>query len=632
MKQDLEQNTRQLIAFLGGPGNLVSVTNCMTRLRAAVRDEAAVNEDKLRSAEDVMGIVHDRPGYYEIVVGPGKSVKYADAFRAAGIAAAADSRDVAGDDWRGNKEKIRSAQKETRLKSALKTVGDIFVPLIPGIITAGLCAGFASLIAQTVPDYADSRPWNLIWQLLSLVNASFMTYLTAWAGYRAAERFGATPILGGMLGMMTSLEGINTILQLLGLYDEQSPLNSILRTGKGGVLAVIAGAFLLAAAEKKIRERMPESIDMICTPLLTLLLCAVPYILVIMPAFGYVSGGIVWIFSRLCMSESLLVRILTGYISTALFLPMVAAGMHHGMVALYSVQLQELGYVTLYPALAMAGAGQVGTAIALWIKAKQAGSRKLCSVISGALPAGFLGIGEPLIYGVTLPLGKPFITAGLGAGFGGALVMAAGVASTTWGPSGIPGVFVMTAGPGGAAQSALFYLAGLLVSYICSFVITSLFYDKRELAPETEAAGTGAAGAETAAAETAGAETAGAETAVTKAAAAETAGEAALTETPRRRVRRGELISLQALNTQFDFTVSDPAGMHARPAGKLAELVRKYDCEVTVRANDRSAGADSVIELMNLGAAPGTVLTVSARGREAGAAIAAVRVFLQQNL
>ena len=129
----------------------------------------------------------------------------------------------------------------------------------------------------------------------------------------------------------------------------------------------------------------------------------------------------------------------------------------------------------------MAGAGQVGTAIALWFKAKSVGNKRLCSVISGALPAGFLGIGEPLIYGVTLPLGKPFITAGLGAGFGGALVMAFEVAATTWGPSGILGMFVMTAGPRGAVTGVLIYLAGLIVSYICSFLITSLAIDKREL-------------------------------------------------------------------------------------------------------------------------------------------------------
>lgn len=81
-------------------------------------------------------------------------------------------------------------------------------------------------------------------------------------------------------------------------------------------------------------------------------------------------------------------------------------------MALYTVQLANIGYVTLYPALAMAGAGQVGAAVAIYLKCKKLGNERMQRVIKGALPAGVLGVGEPLIYGVTLPLGRPFLTAG----------------------------------------------------------------------------------------------------------------------------------------------------------------------------------------------------------------------------
>ena len=371
--------------------------------------------------------------------------------------------------------------KRYRIKNALKIIGDIFVPLLPGIISAGLCAGLASLITQAVPNYADNSLWAFLYQILSLINTSMMTFLTAWAGYRASERFGGTPILGGMLGMITSLSGINEIAALLGLYNAEIPLDSVLCSGKGGVLAVIAGALLIASVEKAIRSVMPKEVDVIFTPLLTLFLCVIPYIIFIMPLFGYASGGIVWLFSRACLSQNVFIRAISGYLAAALFLPLVAAGMHHGLVSLYSVQLQELGFVTLYPALAMAGAGQVGAALALWKKAKKAGNADLCSVIAGALPAGLLGVGEPLIYGVTLPLGKPFLTAGLGAGYGGAFIMVAQVASTTWGPSGLLGAFVMTEGPGGSARNILLYLAALVISYIGGYVITNFFYKEEEL-------------------------------------------------------------------------------------------------------------------------------------------------------
>ena len=368
-----------------------------------------------------------------------------------------------------------------RIRYGLRVIGDIFVPLLPGIICAGLCAGIASLISQAVPHYADVPVWAFIYQILTLIHSSMMTFLTAWAGYRASERFGGTPILGGMLGMITSLEGINFIAMLMGLYNTEVPLDSILRSGKGGVLAVIAGALLVSYVEKAIRAGMPKSIDVVFTPLLTMLLCVTPYVIFIMPLFGYASGGIVKLFSWACMSENPVIRVLSGYVGAALFLPLVATGMHHGLVSLYNVQLQELGYVTLYPALAMAGAGQVGAALALWKKAKKAGNTDLCSVIAGALPAGLLGVGEPLIYGVTLPLGKPFLTAGLGAGFGGAFIMLTGVASAAWGPSGLLGAFVMTAGRGGPVRSVLLYLTALVISYIGGYFITKAIYREEEL-------------------------------------------------------------------------------------------------------------------------------------------------------
>ena len=372
-----------------------------------------------------------------------------------------------------------------RIRHGLRIIGDIFVPLLPGIICAGLCAGIASLIFQAVPHYTDIPVWAFLYQILTLIHSSMMTFLTAWAGYRASERFGGTPILGGMLGMITSLEGINFIALLMGLYNADAPLASILRSGKGGVLAVIAGALLVSYVEKAIRAGMPKSIDVVFTPLLTMLLCVTPYIVFIMPLFGYASGGIVKLFSWACMSENAVIRVLSGYVGAALFLPLVATGMHHGLVSLYSVQLQELGYVTLYPALAMAGAGQVGAALALWKKAKKAGNTDLCSVIAGALPAGLLGVGEPLIYGVTLPLGKPFLTAGLGAGFGGAFIMLTGVASVAWGPSGLLGAFVMTAGRGGPARSVLLYLTALIISYIGGYLITKAFYREEDLSFES---------------------------------------------------------------------------------------------------------------------------------------------------
>lgn len=616
---DNKKIVNQILNGFGDRDNIVSVTNCMTRLRITVKSEAGVSEEKLKNTENVLGLVHDREFFYEVVVGPGKSRQFADICHEMGYPAAASE----GSDWKKNKAAWKAEHKGGKGKAFLKIIGDIFVPLIPGIIVAGLCAGFASLIAQLIPDYQNSNVWYLIHTLLTIINVSFMTYITAWAGYRAAERFGATPILGGMLGMITSLTQIDTIAQILGLYNADTPLQSILRNGKGGVLAVICGVFVLSVIEKKIRKKIPASLDTVFTPLITLILCAVPYILIIMPVLGYVSNGIVWVFSQACMSESAIVRIIVGYVSSALFLPLVASGMHHGLVALYSVQLQELGFVTLYPALAMAGAGQVGAAIALRQRAKRMNHRKLCSVIDGALPAGFLGVGEPLIYGVTLPMGRPFITAGLGAGFGGAFVMLCQVASTTWGPSGILGAFVMTAGPKGAVNSVLMYLIGLAISYVMSYIITRILISDKEVSDAL--GGISATEKETMPSEIPADEK---EPKPSEIPADENAAKKDYMV-----VRHGDPIQFESEKTiSFEHVIRDPVGIHARPAGELAKLISGLDCNVIIKNGEKSASAKSVMEMMLLGAKEGSCLKVSVTGKNADSIVKSLKKYMSEKL
>ena len=208
-----EELVRQSLENLGGRSNVISATNCMTRLRIEVKDDAKINEEAIKKIEGVLGVVHDRPGYIEIVVVPGKCRKCADICRSMGIPAAGEASTK--NDWQANKAAVKAGQKQNKIKSMLKTFGDIFVPLLPGVIAAGLCSGLATLMTQVMPNYAESSFWSIVYNLLALINAAFLSYLTAWAGYRAAEKFGATPILGGMLGMITGLGNIDTISQIL---------------------------------------------------------------------------------------------------------------------------------------------------------------------------------------------------------------------------------------------------------------------------------------------------------------------------------------------------------------------------------------------------------------------------------
>ena len=482
-----------IVASLGGVGNVVTATNCMTRLRVTVADDNAVDEAALRQNPAVLGLVHDHEAYYEIVVGPGKAKTCANAVRSMmeDAATASDSFADATAGWlRAERSglgdrSVSASQKASlrvRFKRFCKILGGIFVPLIPGFIVSGICGSFAMIIQQLVPGYSDNAVWGCLYNLLFLIQQSLLAYLTAWTGYRAAEQFGATPILGGMLGMITSMSNINDIATFLGLYNADSPLSSVLMAGKGGVLAVVVGVFLLAKVERLVDGRMPDVLKVVGTPIITMLICAAFYVFLVMPAAGFVASWLCDGMETLCMSDNVFVRVIVGYLGAALFLPLVAVGMHHGLVALYAIQLQAVGYVTLYPALCMAGAGQVGAALAILRKAKKCGNDKVVAVANAGIPAGFLGVGEPLVYGLTLPMGKPFITAGIGAGFGGAFVMFMQVAATAWGPSGLLGLCVMDAGPNGVAASLGAYAIGLAISYVLGFVITNAVVRVSEVA------------------------------------------------------------------------------------------------------------------------------------------------------
>ncbi len=473
MANQNEKLVDDIVRYVGGTENIKAATNCMTRLRIRTKDERKVEVDRLKELKGVMGVVQAET--IQVVVGPGKAKKLADLLTeryevSEDQAVTDDDNQAVTSDWQENKDSIKKKQKKGKLKSALETISGIFIPMIPAIIAAGIFNGFGSLIGTLQGEGTLTGDfWEATRLLFSLIGTGFLGYFAIFTGVNAAKRFGATEALGGMIGAISIASPLIELSQLFGLYDTDQPLDSILTTGKGGIIGVILGVFILAKIEKAIRKRIPDVLDLIVTPVLTLLITVAIFVFIIMPLSGVLSDWLVSGLSVIIGSENTVVSIISGYILAAAFLPMVLLGLHHGLIPIYAIQLEVLGGVSLFPVLAMAGAGQVGASIAIYLISKKVGNHRMKQIIAGALPAGILGIGEPLIYGVTLPLGKPFITAGLGAGFGGAYVMMTQVMANAWGPSGLVAVPLME------ADKMVHYVIGIFISYIGGFVITRLF-------------------------------------------------------------------------------------------------------------------------------------------------------------
>ena len=453
-----------IVNLVGGKENVVKAANCMTRLRLTIKDAKVIKMKELKNTEGVLGVV-EANNYLQVVLGPGKAKKVTDIC----IDELGLPRDgVVTENWEDNKQKVKDNQKQNKFKQAINVIANIFIPLIPAIIAAGIFNGLGSLVSTLQGQ--GTLPAEGFWQatqlMFSLIGGGFLSYFAIYTGINSAKQFGATEALCGMLCAISISGNIVALSTMLGLYDEAVPLNSILTTGKGGIIGVIIGVYILAKIEKAIRKRIPDVLDLILTPLLTLLITGIIFVFIIMPLAGFLSDGLVSALSVIINSSNPVVSVISGFVLAALFLPMVLLGLHHGLIPIYAIQLEAMGGVSLFPVLAMAGAGQVGAAIAIYLIARKVKNMRLQKVITGALPAGFLGVGEPLIYGVTLPMFKPFITAGLGAGFGGAYVMLTHVLANSWGPSGLVAIPIMK------PESMLNFFIGLVISYVAGFIIT----------------------------------------------------------------------------------------------------------------------------------------------------------------
>lgn len=178
-----------------------------------------------------------------------------------------------------------------------------------------------------------------------------------------------------------------------------------------------------------------------------------------------------------------------GLVLGGLFLPLVMLGLHQALIPIHTTLIEQTGHTALLPILAMAGAGQVGAALAVYCRLPH--NRSLRTTIKSALPAGFLGVGEPLIYGVSLPLGRPFVTACVGGAAGGAFVglfnqLGVAFGATAIGPSGWA-LFPLLDGPSGLGTNLAIYAGGLLTGYLVGFAATYFFGFTRRMLTELNA-------------------------------------------------------------------------------------------------------------------------------------------------
>lgn len=440
---------KKVIEALGGRENVNSVAHCATRLRVMVKDEAKINKDAIENLEKVQGAFFNS-GQYQIIFGTGTVNKMYDEVVALGLPTT--SKD---------EMKAEAAKQGNWFQRAIRTFGDVFVPIIPVIVATGLFMGVRGLLnalGMTLPE--DVTTYT---QILTDTAFIILPGLVVWSTFRV---FGGNPAVGIVLGMML-VSGSLPNAWAVASGGEVTAMNFFGFIPVVGLQGSVLPAFIIgvvgAKFEKAVRKVVPDVLDLLVTPFVTLLVMSILGLFVIGPVFHVVENYIL-------LGTKAILNLpfgLGGFLIGGVHQVIVVSGVHH-IFNLLEVQLLAADHVNPFNAIITAAMTAQGAAtVAVGVKTK---NPKLKTLAFPAALSAFLGITEPAIFGVNLRFRKPFFLSLVAGAIGGGLASILGLAGTGNGITIIPGTMLYI-GNGQLPQ----YLLMVAVSFALGFALTYMF-------------------------------------------------------------------------------------------------------------------------------------------------------------
>ena len=444
-----QEIAKKVIDALGGRENVNSVAHCATRLRVMVKDEGKINKEVIENLEKVQGAFFNS-GQYQIIFGTGTVNKMYDEVVALGLPTSSK------DDM-----KAEAAKQGNWFQRAIRTFGDVFVPIIPVIVATGLFMGVRGLLTalgMTLP--ADVTTYT---QILTDTAFIILPGLVVWSTFRV---FGGNPAVGIVLGMMLVSDSLPNAWAVAS-GGEVTAMNFFGFIPVVGLQGSVLPAFIIgvvgAKFEKAVRKVVPDVIDLLVTPFVTLLVMSILGLFVIGPVFHVVENYIL-IATKAILS---LPSGLGGFLIGGVHQLIVVSGVHH-IFNLLEVQLLAADHANPFNAIITAAMTAQGAAtVAVGVKTK---NPKLKTLAFPAALSAFLGITEPAIFGVNLRFRKPFFLSLIAGAIGGGLASILGLAGTGNGITVIPGTMLYI-GNGQLLQ----YLLMVAVSFVLGFALTYMF-------------------------------------------------------------------------------------------------------------------------------------------------------------
>ncbi|MGX4668470.1 sucrose-specific PTS transporter subunit IIBC [Cerasibacillus sp. JNUCC 74] len=446
---------QELIEAIGGLENIASVAHCATRLRLIIIDEKKIDKERVEKINKVKGAFF-HSGQFQVIFGTGTVNQIYEEVEKFDVNSISKQEQV--------KE---AAKKGNKFQRAIRTFGDVFVPIIPVLVATGLFMGLRGLIMQEellaffgLSPADISENFILFTQILTDTAFIFLPALVAWSTFRV---FGGTPVIGIVLGLMLVSPSLPNAW---GVATGAEPLmffGFIPVVGyQGSVLPAFIAGIIGAKLERVIRKRVPEALDLILTPFLTLLIMIAASLFVIGPVFhlieGYILDGTLYILSLPFGLAGLFI----GFFNQII----VITGVHHIFNLLEIKLLESIGGNPFNAIITSSVAAQGGAALAVGLKTK---SKKLKALAFPSSLSAFLGITEPAIFGINLRYVKPFVMGLIGGGAGGFVAALIGLKGTGMAVTVIPGTLLYLNG------QVLLYLFVNLIAIGVAFVLTWLF-------------------------------------------------------------------------------------------------------------------------------------------------------------
>ena len=465
---DYRKTAREIYDHVGKKENIISAAHCATRLRLVIGDNAKADKEYVENIEGVKGVFFAQ-GQMQIILGTGVVNKVYDEFiQIAGVS-------------ESSKEDLKkvAASRANPVQRLIKTLGDIFVPIIPAIVASGFLMGIMEALNFMVNNgFLNIDTSGSIYTFAQLFSNTAYTFLPILIAYSGAKVFGANPYLGAVIGMImihpnlqnawtVATEGVQATQKVwFGLY-------SIDMVGyQGHVIPVIIAVWVLAQIEKRLHKVVPAMFDLFVTPLVSVFVTGYLTLSIIGPIFVAVENGLLngiqWLIA--------LPFGIGSFIMGAFYAPTVVAGVHHMYTIIDLGQISKFGVTYWLPLASAANIAQGGATLAVALKTKD---QKIKSMAVPSALSACMGITEPAIFGVNLRFGKPFVMGCVGGAVGALFASVTGLGATGTGVTGIFGILLCLNNP-------VSYILMFVIAFGVAFVLTWLFGYK-DVAAESKA-------------------------------------------------------------------------------------------------------------------------------------------------